>query len=498
MALINVVDLTFSYEGSYENIFENVSFQIDSDWKLGFVGRNGRGKTTFLKLLMGQEEYNGTITADLNFEYFPYAVSDMEKMTLEIVQGMAAGAEDWEIIRELSLLGSDAEILYRSFTTLSHGERTKVLLAALFLKENTFLLIDEPTNHLDMEARELLAQYLNKKKGFILVSHDRTFIDNCVDHILSINKCDIEVQKGNFSSWWENQKLKEQYELSEYERLKKDIRRLESAARRTSGWSDKVEKTKKGVKSGGLKPDRGFVGHKSAKMMKRAKTLERRQQDQIESKSKLLRNVEEQEELKIMPLQFHAEKLVELDNVSVFYGEKKAVSGFSMTICRGERLALRGRNGGGKSSVLKLICGSECGENTGVCREGEIRKNPALKISYVSQDTSELSGELRMYIQKYDIQESLFKAILRKFGFSREQFEKKLDYYSAGQKKKVMLARSLCERAHLYIWDEPLNYIDVISRMQIEELLTEHRPTILFVEHDKAFCEAVATGEVWM
>ena len=204
MSMIQVSHLTFGYEGSFDNIFEDVSFQIDTDWKLGFIGRNGRGKTTFLNLLLGRYEYTGTITHSVEFEYFPHPVEDREEMTLTILEGIAPEAQLWEIQRELSLLEVEEGVLYRPFSTLSNGEQTKTLLAALFLKENRFLLIDEPTNHLDTLAREKVGEYLAGKKGFILVSHDRAFLDRCVDHVLSINRADIEVQRGNYSSWQQN------------------------------------------------------------------------------------------------------------------------------------------------------------------------------------------------------------------------------------------------------------------------------------------------------
>lgn len=171
-----------------------------------------------------------------------------------------------------------------------------------------------------------------------MVSHDRQFLDGCVDHILSLNRSNIEVQSGNFSSWMNN-----------FERLKKDIHRLQQSAKRTAGWSDRVEASKIGA------ADKGFVGHKAAKMMKRS------------------------------------------------------------------------------------------------------------------------------------------KAVLRKMDFERVQFEKDISEFSEGQKKKVLLAKSLCERAHLYVWDEPLNFIDVYSRMQIEQLIETFSPTMLLVEHDIAFREAIAT-----
>ncbi len=195
MSLINVTNLTFAYEGSYDNIFENVNFQIDTDWKLGFTGRNGRGKTTFLQLLLGKHEYSGAISANVNFEYFPYPVPNKNDHTLDVINEIFPDYVHWQFMRELSLLKVDEDVLYRPFASLSNGEQTKVLLAALFIKENSFLLIDEPTNHLDMNARKWVSNYLNTKSGYILVSHDRSFLDNCVDHILSINKTNIEIQK---------------------------------------------------------------------------------------------------------------------------------------------------------------------------------------------------------------------------------------------------------------------------------------------------------------
>ncbi|KWX88084.1 glycosyl transferase family 1, partial [Paenibacillus riograndensis] len=155
MSLINVTGLTFAYEGTYDNIFENVNFQIDTDWKLGFTGRNGRGKTTFLQLLLGKHEYSGTISAKVNFEYFPYPVPNKEYHTLDVISGMFPDYVHWQFMRELSLLQVDEDVLYRPFASLSNGEQTKVLLAALFIKEKSFMLIDKPTKHLDMHARTM-------------------------------------------------------------------------------------------------------------------------------------------------------------------------------------------------------------------------------------------------------------------------------------------------------------------------------------------------------
>lgn len=487
MSLINVSNLTFSYDSSFDNIFENVSFQIDTDWKLGFIGRNGRGKTTFLNLLLGKYEYSGTISACVDFEYFPYVIDDKTRNTLDIISCINNTALEWEIIREFSLLNMSEDILYRPFNTLSNGEQTKALLAALFLKENNFLLIDEPTNHLDISARKTVSQYLNNKKGFILVSHDRNFLDSCVDHIISINKTNIELQKGNFSSWWDNKQKQDHFEMRKNEKLIGEINRLNNAAKRTNDWSDQVEKSKKGTKNSGLRPDRGFIGHKAAKMMKRSKSIENRRLNAVKEKSELLKNIEEIEDLKISPLSFHNNRLISFNNLSIIYDNKSICTDINFSIERGDMISLSGKNGCGKSSLLKLIMGNN------INYSGDFIKGSNLIISYIPQDTSGLHGDLSDFIFMNNIDESLFKAILRKLDFSRIQFEKDISQLSAGQKKKIMIAKSLCEKAHLYIWDEPLNYIDIFSRMQIEQLLLKYHPTIIFVEHDKTFCEKIAT-----
>jgi lincosamide and streptogramin A transport system ATP-binding/permease protein len=481
MSLISVSNLTFAHEGSYDNLFENVSFQMDSDWKLGFTGRNGRGKTTFMRLLQGKLAYSGHISAQVEFDYFPFPVADPNKLTADVIAAIVPDAEHWTIQRELNLLQVAEDVLYRPFASLSNGEQTKILLAALFLKENSFLLIDEPTNHLDLQARRLVSEYLRGKNGFILVSHDRAFLDHCVDHILSINKTGIDIQKGNFTSWWENKSRQDQYELAENEKLKKDIKRLASAAKRTSEWSFEVEKTKNSS------ADSGYVSHKAAKMMKRSKSIEQRQHSAIDEKAGLLKNIENADSLKIAQLAYHKNQLAALEHVSIHYGEKTVCSDISFTLEQGERIALTGFNGSGKSSIIKLICGEA------IPHSGTFRTGSQLQISYVSQDTSHLQGDLTDYARSHGIDESLFKAILRKLDFSRVQFEKDMSAFSGGQKKKVLIAKSLCEKAHLHIWDEPLNFIDVLSRMQIEELLLEHKPTLLFVEHDREFCANVAT-----
>lgn len=481
MSMIRVENLTFSYPSSYDTIFDNVNFQIDTDWKLGFVGRNGRGKTTLLNLLLGKYEYSGKIISSVQFDYFPYPISDKRQMTEDILREVCPLAEEWELMRELSYLDVNADVLWRPFETLSNGEQTKVLLAALFLNEGHFLLIDEPTNHLDAAAREKVSEYLKKKKGFILVSHDRRFLDGCVDHILSLNRANVEVQSGNFSSWIANFERQQEFELAQNTRLRKDISRLQKSAKRSAVWSDRVEASKRGA------ADKGYVGHKAAKMMKRSKAIEARKNQAIEQKSALLKNAETVDTLKIQPLEYHTNMLMSFSDVSVIYDGRQVCKPVTFELQSGGRVIIDGKNGSGKSSLLKLL------SNYPIEHTGTVTIGSGLVISYVPQDTSHLKGRLSEFAEKNNLDESLFKAILRKMDFERVQFEKDIKDFSGGQKKKVLIAKSLCERAHLYVWDEPLNFIDVYSRMQIEQLIESFSPTMLLVEHDIAFRDAIAT-----
>ncbi|MDF2543972.1 MAG: hypothetical protein K0S47_3690 [Herbinix sp.] len=530
MSQIIVNDLTFSYDSIYDNIFEHVSFQIDTDWKLGFIGRNGRGKTTFLQLLLGKYDYKGSITASVSIDYFPFEVIDLNADTITIIKNTIAPYAEWEkemetcltlqesqnsksvseealerfgkiqdlyqahdgyiidelIEKELSKLYVDLSVLSRPFSTLSFGERTKIMLAALFLKKNNFLLIDEPTNHLDMEGRETLANYLQTKKGFLLVSHDRSFLDQCIDHVLSINRANIEVQKGNYSSWKQNKEQQDNYELEKNEQLKKDITSLEEAAKRAMGWSDQVEASKIGTHAA----DRGAIGHKAAKMMKRAKSIENRKLDAIDEKKSLLKNIEQSDSLKMNVLLFPKDRFIEVEEVSLYYDDREIASHIDFILNQGDRINIRGKNGSGKSTLFKLLLGDE------VKYTGRYKTAQGLVISYVSQDTSYLKGNLKDFAVNYHLDETIFKTVLRQMDFSRTQFEKDIKDFSGGQKKKVLLAKSLAEPAHLFLWDEPLNFIDVFSRVQIEDLILKYQPTMIFVEHDKMFSEKIATKTI--
>lgn len=482
MSQIQISDLSFTYEGSFEPVFENLSLTLDTDWRLGLVGRNGRGKTTLLRLLLGElPHFSGAISASVHFGYFPFPITRPERPTWEVLEEAAPEVEDWRLYKELAALELDTDILYRPFSTLSNGEQTRCMLALLFLREGRFLLIDEPTNHLDMAGREVVSRYLRRQKGFLLVSHDRAFLDGCIDHIVALNREGVEVRQGDFSAWWEDRKRREDFERGENEKLRREIGRLESAARQAAGWSDKLE----GTKIGSHLADRGFVGAQAARMMKRAKSAQRRREAAVQEKETLLRNVEKTPELELRPLLHPKKRLVELGDVTVDYGGGAVFSPVTLSLFQGDRVALVGRNGAGKSSLLKLLAGED------IPHKGSLSMAPNLAVSVVPQDASFLRGLPADYARARGVDVTRFLHFLRKLDFPRSLFERDMADYSAGQKKKVLLAASLSESAHLYLWDEPLNYIDVFSRMQLEALLRDFPGTLVLVEHDRRFLDAL-------
>ena len=486
MSMIQIEHLTFYYPGSYDAVFEDVSFRFDTRWRLGLVGRNGRGKTTLLSLLQGKYPYRGQILHSTAFGAFPQQVAEPGLPTRAVLEQICPEAEEWRLLRELSRLEVEPGALDRPYSTLSGGEQAKVQLAALFCNEGQYLLIDEPTIHLDARGRALVAEYLRGQRGFLLISHDRRFLDGCVDHVLALNRASIELQSGSFSGWLERFEARQAAESAQNEQLRRQIHRMEQSARRTADWSDRVEASKSGA------ADRGYVGHKAAKMMKRAKCIEARQNKAIAEKSALLRDAEEAEALRLAPLPCRPGPLLTVQEAAVCYDGAPVCAPVSFVLRPGERIALEGANGSGKSSLLRLVCGQAAGHT------GRVAAAPGLVVSYVPQDTGGLSGPLAGFAAAHGLDESRFFALLRKLGFARVQFEKDLAALSAGQKKKVLLARSLCERAHLYVWDEPLNFIDLYSRLQIERLVCASGASMLLVEHDRAFQEAAAHRVVTM
>lgn len=442
MSEIKFNNLYFSYDTN-NIIFNKLSFNFDSNWRLGLIGVNGAGKTTLFKLMLSKYKYRDNIITNLDFAYFPYKVND-DLTSYEIFDTYFNNYDRWKLEREALKLDINIDTLNRTFKSLSRGEQTKILLAIMFLKDDKFLLIDEPTNFLDIDGIECLSNYLKSKRGFILVSHDRYFLDNSVDHIAYINKNrNIEITKGNFTSWYDNKTNKDNLEIKQNSKLEKEIKRLSKISRDRRTWSQKIERTKYTKHEKGMF-DKGYIGHKSAKMMKSAKAVEKRITTNINKKQNLLKDIYEIEKLKINYISSLKGILINIHNLSIIYNTK-IFNSISLTVNATDRVWLKGKNGSGKSSIIKMLLGDE------INYTGEVFIKSNIRFSYIPQDISSVHGSIEDFYLNNNINKDLFKSILSKLSFNMRNLSRSFDTYSNGEKKKILLAKSLAEEADIYL-----------------------------------------------
>ncbi|HAX73155.1 MAG TPA: Lsa family ABC-F type ribosomal protection protein, partial [Firmicutes bacterium] len=381
MAFIYFKEVEFHYEGTHLNIFEHLNLEIDTAWKTGIVAKNGRGKSTLLNLIQGElKPTRGEIISELETCLFPMHIQKTDESVLNVIKTCIGPIRKYECImedymngtvseavylealehyielggyeleylieKEFNLIGLSPNLISRAYQTLSGGEQTKVQIVALFLKQNTFVLLDEPTNHLDINGVQVLGEYLNKKDGFIVVSHHRDFLDQCINHVVSITKAGIHIEQGDYSSWEYNYDLKKGFEQAKREKIETDIKRLEKTAAQKRNWSQAKEKQKIGA------GDKGYIGHKAAKLMKRALSVENRLDKQIEEKKTLIQYRERTPNIKFSKLD-NIEKILDVTHLKVGYADDIIIDDFTFAVRKGDRLAITGRNGSGKSTLIK-------------------------------------------------------------------------------------------------------------------------------------------------
>lgn len=491
MSNIKIKNLSFRYEDSSDEIFTNLNLDLDSSWKLGLVGRNGKGKTTFLNLITKKLKGNGQIQTRLDFIYFPLHVRNPKNITFFELQDQI-NVEQWKLEKELNQMKADPNLIWQPFETLSGGEKTKILLALAFTQEDSFPLIDEPTNHLDEASRKQISEYLKQQKiGYIVVSHDREFLNEVTDHILALENKQIHLYQGNYATYEATKEKRDNFNINKNKKLKSEINELNRSRQKIQTFSKKSE-NKKNARAH-LKTelnsnlDKGFLGHKAAKIMKRSKNVERRMEKDIEAKQGLLTNIEEANDLSMNFVTNYHQQVLKVQNLKMQIGEKQLFKDLSFKVNRHEVVALNGKNGSGKSTFLKFLLGNE--QNLKV--KGNIYLTNNLKISYLSQNFSQYQGSLKDFAHKYRLQYTELLNLLRKVGFARESFTTNVEDMSLGQQKRVTLVKSLLEPADFYLWDEPVNYLDVFNQDQLIKLLKTVKPTMLLVEHDDYFLRQV-------
>ncbi|MCU7490557.1 MAG: ABC-F family ATP-binding cassette domain-containing protein [Ignavibacteria bacterium] len=519
MSQISLNNVSFHYDTPFQEVFRSFSIVIDDKWKTALIGRNGRGKTTLFKLLSGMHlPSSGQVHVPFEIKYFPYFPADSNEITQRVIKESIAPFSFWEekmtlllekgdedslkeysayfdlfmhfegytidsaIEKEAAAIGLDMEVLCRPFNTLSGGEKTRALILPLFMRQDTFPLLDEPTDHLDLNGREHLAEYLSaSKKGFIVASHDRYLLDRCTDHVISINKTDVKVMQGNYSTWRYQTGIEEEFEQRRYENIQRDIQSLEKAAQQKRKWSNKKEKEKNSA------ADSGFVSHKAAKLMKRATAIERRIENNIESRKDLLKNRESEHTLKMKGSSKLPERLISVNNLAVSIEGREIISGIYLNVFKGDRIAITGDNGTGKTTLLNAI------EGTIPITNGDIFTAPNLKIARAYQSPLWQTGYLKDHLYEAGLEVTNFRFIMSAFKMTGEIFDHPLETFSKGQLRKIDLCRTIVSSPQLLIWDEPLNYLDIASREQLEDFLQNDEPTIIFVEHDRFFIESAAT-----
>ncbi len=517
MAQISVNHLYFTYKQYVNPIFTDVNAVFDTQWKLGLIGRNGRGKSTLLRLLKGDlVPDKGHITCPVNMELFPYdfdlsyenamdvVLENMGKIktmeigmekalelnTEEALAGYGEALSDYlqmdgytarsRIKKEMALFNMEESLLERDFATLSGGEQNRLLLIALFLKPNAFILMDEPTNHLDMAARGALLEYLKKKQGFILVSHDRALLDGAVDHIMAINKTDIAIEKGNYATWKNNVELKEAFEQRTKARLEREIAGLERLAVDKRQWSGRVE----GKHYEFCTHARGFDS-RSAALMRHAKTAEAKAQKNLDEKRGLLRNMETAPKLGLAQMAA-AGALMTLSGVCFSYDDRPVLKDITFTVEQGDVVWIQGENGSGKTTLLKLMEGSLSPDSGAILRRG------GLKIAYACQHCRYTQGMPRDMFETQG-EYARFIRICSLFDIYGTHLNRPMETLSSGEIKKVDIARALATDNQLLLMDEPLNFMDILFREQFFEAVTTYQPTMVFVEHDAWFGEGIAT-----
>lgn len=520
MSSIILHHVDFAYPSATVGVFSDLSLLIDTSWRTGVVGRNGQGKSTLLGLIGGRLKASaGHLEVPVTPRWFPGAEPAAHCVTLDAVRDAVAPFGAWErtmaqllddgstealerygdlherylafdgygiearIAREFDAMQLSPTLLERPFGTLSGGEQTRALIAALFIGRGAYPLIDEPTNHLDRSGREALMRYLASRRGFLLVSHDRELLDGAVDHVLSINRSDVRLTVGNYSQWRTGMEAELEAERRQRQHLERDIARLEAAARETRQHAASREADK--YRTGAL--DKGFIGHRAARQMQRARNVERRIRLEIDSRRRLLRNAEKSRRLSVSTQSSTRQALVTVQNVTVTRGGRSLFHNLSFTIAPGERIAVVGANGSGKTTLLDLVSGAVSADR------GLVRRPARIVLSRAYQQPLWQSGTLRDHLDRASLDETRFRQLLGVLGVGGEVFDRELSTFSQGQLKKVDLCRCLLEDSDLLLWDEPLNWVDVLSREQIEEAVLEHQPTLLFVEHDQRFVERVAT-----
>lgn len=461
----------------HNEILKDISFKLYRKDKVGIVGKNGIGKTTLLRILVSElESDTGHVKFYGKYGYLPQNLFIESHMYVyELMEETKKYGEFLELLNRFGL----NTIEQQKIQTLSGGEKTKLYLIRLLLQNPDILILDEPTNHLDYESIEWLKNFINSFNGAVLmVTHDRYFLDKTVSKIFELEDKHITEYSGSYTFYANKKKAELDKARLEYGIYVKEKRKLEAAARKHMERANKYNNMSKD----------DFQRHKAAKIAKRSKAIISR-----------LENMEEKEKPSIqktikIKLEGSSEKtsniLIRVEQISKTY-HRTIFKNISFNIISSTRAALIGKNGVGKSTLLKSLVGK-------VPVEGKIYIPPSIKIGYFSQELEELDLDCTILqeMKKTYKDESHIRTFLGCMLFRRDDVYKKIGDLSFGERVRVAFLKLMLEENHLLILDEPTNFLDIPTREIIEEALLDYEGAILLVSHDRYFVDKIAT-EVW-
>lgn len=491
--------------GSQE-VFENVTFTINEKDKIALVGRNGCGKTTLIKCLMGELNLDsGTISKTrtstigmlsqvvfeneaatiqeimdevfapiyqlqaqleaaqhaLSYDTSEKAYATLERLTNEF-ENLGGYTIHSEMMNVLTQFGFTEADLNRSINTFSGGQKTRIGFAKLLLSKPDLLFLDEPTNHLDLPTIQWLEGYLKKyDKALVLVSHDRMFLDRIVDQVYEIEYAQLTCYKGNYTSFVEQKKKNFELQSKRYAIQQKEIQRLEAL----------IEKFR-------------YKATKAAFAQSKIKYLDRL--DRIEDPRK---SDDKQFKAEFSCARQGGKTVVEIDELTVGYDQPLFT--WSTNILKGQRIALIGPNGCGKSTFLKTLIGKL------EPLSGSFLLGHQIDIGYFDQGNAQLSSNKTVLDELWDdypmMSQTEIRTVLGRFLFSADDVFKSVSSCSGGEKVRIALAKLMLEKGNFLILDEPTNHLDIVGKETLEECLMNYPGTILFVSHDRYFIEKIAT-----
>lgn len=511
MVDIQVTDLD-KYFVIGEYLLQGLSFEIQEGECVAILGRNGCGKTTLFNILTGQMDFDkGDVYVNpkkklgliSQIPQFPegYTVEDvlrsayavimrvkqqMELLECEMVNGATeeqlreydsltnrfqsgGGYEmDVEVDKICNGLGIPAQMRTQEFASLSGGEKTRVNLARLLLEKTDILLLDEPTNHLDLNSVEWLEGYINTFKGTVLaISHDRYFIDQVADRVIEIVDGHAEFYSGNYSFYMDEKQARFDLQMKQYEQEQAKLKQLGYTVERMKGW---------GINNRTLYRRAMSIQHR----MERIKKTEKPKTEKTMKAS-------------FGEKDFSGDVVFKMKNVSKAFGDRTLFSDVNLNVEGGERIALLGDNGTGKSTFIKCLLGEEyCG--------GKLQFGPTVKWGYLPQIIHFDHPERTLYdtmLYEKNCTPQVARDRLGQFMFQGEDVFKQVKNLSGGEQSRLRLCMLMDEKINLLILDEPTNHLDIASREWVEAAIEEFEGVLLFVSHDRYFIEKFAE-RIWL